>query len=512
MVVANKRRALPRGTGTQPKPKKKSAKSFDVTVLARGMSSRCMGARIASQLTILSNDELEKDLRHMEAYQNACIAYDQQFFIHSNRSLVQSGHYGPITAPALVNGDSVYTNNIGDTHFDPYRPVMPVRIDPEEEKRISILRKRIASSEAQREVLETEYMSLRAHYVYASQRVKKSSLSMLTQLKLVKQLVQRRGQVVALRRVRVAVARDVMLTLERRTTNARAMSTITSTTTTKGPDMMDVWNEVEHLLRKAELSCRSLDLDLPTKRFQTKSPPPSKRKRGDVEEEIVPVQHVPWECRTMPRTPFGIPILVSQMSHAPDKAAGIGFGEVFGSKPSSMVFLEENLPSTFKDMEKDVDDIAKCREEAMELHKALQQERVVNKVLQGQIIQKRKRNDEMCAMMTLLRSETEAVLGRHNILLDTQEARQAASDLHQKVLEEREQRGENGLDVDEGELVDEMQRDDIPQESGLHEEHDNDGDDEGSGCEDEEEEGEMMEQPPKVFIMEEERVDNHSSI
>lgn len=508
MVVANKRRALPRGAGTQPKSKKKIAKSFDVTVLARGMSSRCIGARIASQLTILSNDELEKDLRHMEAYQNACIVYDQQFFIHSNRSLVQSGHYGPVTAPALGNGDSVHTNsnsNNGDSHFDPYRPVMPVRIDPEEEKRISLLRKRIASSEAQREVLETEYMSLRAHYVYASQRVKKSSLAMTTQMKLVKQLVQRRGQVVALRRVRVAAARDVMLALERRTTTARTTSTTTTVFPTKGPDMLDVWNEVEHLLRKAELSCRSLDMGFQPQNSQTKSPPPSKRKR-DVDDETIPVQHVAWESRSMPRTPFGIPILVSQMSHAPDKAAGLGYGEVFGSKPSSMVFLEENLPSTFKDMEKDVNDIAECREEAMELHIALQQERTINKVLQGQIIQKRKRNDEMCAMMTLLRSETEAVLGRHNILLDTQEARQAASDLHQKVLEER---GENGVDVDEGELLDEQQGDGIPQESGLHEEHDNDGDDEGSGGEDEEDEGEMMmEPPPKVFIMEEERIEH----
>ena len=511
MVVANKRRALPRGNSGNAsggviiqKPKKKSTKSFDITLLARGMTARCIGARIASQLTILSSEEMEKDLRHMEAYQNACIAYNQQFFIHHNRSLVQSGHYGPMTSPTnLVSGSSDAT----DSYYDPYRPVMPVRIDPEEEKRISLLRQRIASSEAAREVLETEYMSLRAHYVHASQRVKKSRQMVTAQLTLLKQLVQRRGKVVALRRVRVGAARDVLLSLERRTILLDNRGPVTAEPTAQvatpvgGPDMLETWNNVESLLSKAEKACRMLELDVLSKRVRSKSPPPSKRKRGDTEEENGVIPQVAWDGRAMPRTPYGMPILISQMSEAPDKSAGFGCGGVFGSNESSLVFLEENLPSTYGDMEDDQDELLHLRNEAKVLCDELQRERRSNKDLQRQIIQKRKRNDEMCAMMTLLRSETEAVLARHNILLDTQEARQAASDLHQNAFEDREERGETGVDMDEGEIVDELINGDFSQESGLHEEHDNDGDDEGSGGDDYEEEGELMEQPPTEVIL-----------
>jgi len=480
------------------------AKSFDVTLLARGMSSRCIGARIASQITTLSNEEIEKDLRHMEAYQNACTVYSQQYFIHQNRALVHSGHYGLIVPPTQATGES-YVN--GDSVYNPYRPVMPVRIDPEEEKRVSLLRKRIASSEAQREVLETEYMSLRAHYVFASQRVKKSRQMVTTQLKILKQLVQARAQVIALRRVRVAVARDVWCALERRTMlldnrDQASIAPPVMTSVPRGPDVLDVWNELEIMIFKAEKSCRSLELDVPPKRAaQSKSPTLNKRKRGETEDENAAIHLVVWDGRVMSRTPNGVPILISQMSKVPDKAAGIGCGQVFGSKPQSMIFFEENLPATYEDMEEDHEDVTLLHEEAEKLRKELLHERVANKDLQKQIIQKRKRNTEMCAMMTLLRSETEAVLGRHNILLDTQEARQAASDLHQKAFEEHEQRCENGVDADEGDLVDETLAESFPQESGLHEEHDNDGDDEGSGGEEEEEEGELMEPSRNEFIL-----------
>lgn len=268
-----------------------------------------------------------------------------------------------------------------------------------------------------------------------------------------------------------------------------------------GPDVLETWNDVESLLSKAEKSCRMLELDVLPKRVRGKSPPPSKRKRGDTEEENAVIPQVAWDGRVMPRTPYGIPILISQMSQTPDKSAGFGCGGVFGSKESSLVFLEENLPATYEKMEDDQEDLLHLRNEAKALWDELQRERRSNKDLQRQIIQKRKRNDEMCAMMTLLRSETEAVLARHNILLDTQEARQAASDLHQNAFEDREERGETGVDVDEGELVDELTNGDFSQESGLHEEHDNDGDDEGSGGDDDEEEGELIEQPPTEVIL-----------
>ena len=91
-----------------------------------------------------------------------------RFFIHhqKNRTPVRSGHYGPVTAPTLVSTDhsvhsarhpNVCGGNDDDDPFGPQR-LMPVRIDPEEEKRVALMRKQIAASEAQREVMETEYM------------------------------------------------------------------------------------------------------------------------------------------------------------------------------------------------------------------------------------------------------------------------------------------------------------------------------------------------------------------
>jgi len=65
---------------------------------------------------------------------------------------------------------------------------MPVRIDPEEEKRLAILRKRVAASEAKREVLETEYLSLRAHYVHESHKLRRTRSAVTGQLKFLREL------------------------------------------------------------------------------------------------------------------------------------------------------------------------------------------------------------------------------------------------------------------------------------------------------------------------------------
>lgn len=260
---------------------------LDPSALAQGMTSRGIGARI--QLAPLSRDEMERDLRHMEAYANACTAYAQQFFIYHNRQLVQSGHFGPAEDRA-----------------------MPVRIDPEEEKRISLLRKRIAASEAQREVLETEYMSLRAHYVYESQRLRKSRQNADGQIKLLQDLVKSRGTVIALRRLRVAFARDIFAALEKRNQCLTENKNL-GHSKSDGLDVLEVWNDIEDKLRDAEKSCRTVVIpdELQLKKGK------KKKKHPEEEEDRV----VPWDCRTMPGAPEGIPTLLSQMSSNPERAA-----------------------------------------------------------------------------------------------------------------------------------------------------------------------------------------------
>ena len=167
-----------------------------------------------------------------------------------------------------------------------------------------------------------------------------------------------------------------------------------------------------------------------------------------------------------------------------------------------------SLPTSYEKMGPEHEELLRLREEAQFLQDELEKERASNKGLQINIIGKRLRNDEMCAMMTLLRSETEAVLMRHNILLDTNEAKGAAQELHNKAVEDREKRADAMA-----ELVDEDKREkaetaalDVDQTGGNHEathreEHDNDGDDEGEMDEDDEEDGEINDQPPNEVVI-----------
>ena len=260
-------------------------RALDPTLLARGMSSRSVGARVSGRVRPVTPPDRERDLRHMEAYASACTAYAQQFFVYRNREGVAGGLYGPVPAgmvpggagavgPSGVAGAGVapggrvgvgtpamngsVISEGGTTYYDsatgnyvnmpgkhvgrgvipvgsvsghltpghpgltPHPISMPVKIDPEEEKRLALLRKRVAASEAKREVLETEYLSLRAHYVYESQRLRKTKRAVTGQLDLLRDLLKRRGEALALRRVRCAIVRDAHRCLERRKASSRS--------------------------------------------------------------------------------------------------------------------------------------------------------------------------------------------------------------------------------------------------------------------------------------------------
>lgn len=287
-IPNNKRRSNRKGKDEPPKRRR----FLDPTALARGMSSRCIGARVS--LSILKPDEIERDLRHMEAYSNACTAYSQQFFMHHNRALVQSGTFGPVSAPNAV---SQYV------HGEAVDP-LPVRIDPEEEKRVRMLRKRIATSEAQREILETEYMSLRSHYVFASQRLRKSRKSVDGQIKLLQSLTRNRAKVLGLRRARCGMARDILACLERRNAGY---------TPKEEGNITDVWADIESQLFAAEKECQHVPIP------EELRPTKTKKQKQSTDNNVIP-----WDCRLMPRTPFDVPVLLSQMSSVPDKTAAWG--------------------------------------------------------------------------------------------------------------------------------------------------------------------------------------------
>ena len=433
-------------------------KPLDPTLLARGMTARSIGSRISSHyIKPLSNADIEKDIRHMEAYTSACINYTQQLFSFMNRDAVLRGQYGN-TPPAVYMGDLHHqqqqqpmfmdsNGNMVDANGHPIRNnntsnhhtniSLPVRIDPEEEKRLSTLRNNIASSEAKREILETEYLSLRAHYVHESHKLRRSQNVVTGQMKLLKDLVEKRGQVLALYRAKYAMAKDVLCCLEYRSKllkdgdsgsggvvgvgtgtsggdnattttaatatpmegveegteastttttekDATANSTTATTTTTTTPaetlDLTDIWDMIESQLQDAELACTgnvstpeellqmkaalaadALALETATERATMFSRGASggdddnttssgatggskKRKKSSSSNNNADDNNtdgngskrtslkdgsgdsnvIPWNCPVVPRTPYDVAMLLSNLSTATDGSAAFG--------------------------------------------------------------------------------------------------------------------------------------------------------------------------------------------
>ena len=121
-----------------------------------------------------------------------------------------------------------------------------------------------------------------------------------------------------------------------------------------------------------------------------------------------------------------------------------------GSASYSLSWIKSNLPSSFQpDYENEREELLRLREEVSYLEEELDLEKGNNRELQRQIIEGRKRSDEVCSMMCILRTETESVLNRHNMILDTPEARTKATELHQRALQEIEDEEDLEDDMDE---------------------------------------------------------------
>lgn len=355
---------------------------LDPILIARGMSSRYLSTKTPT-IAALSKDEIEKDLRHMEAYRNACIGYNQQFFVFKNQESVKGGTFG-MFAPH-PNGDGpIDISNSGDGSFFS----MPSKIDPEEEKRLALLRKKISLSEFKREQLETEYLSLRAHYVHASQLVRKTRTYEFGRWNLLRELMDRRGKVLGYMRLLVAMARDVEAAIVHRgklleegvdigLDQAPASTAVPSDKPAeakgqkqdeKTRNLYEMWTEIEGKLREAETACAQLETpsellqmmispDTPfsnnqsTHGYSTRSPPKrnsdddakkgrkrsssvstaeesmhangdnGKKGKGGARSSLGP-HLIPWDSMVEPSTPYGVPLLLSCLSSANDKAVG----------------------------------------------------------------------------------------------------------------------------------------------------------------------------------------------
>lgn len=408
------------GTANTSSKKSKSSKrtaligrprQLDPLLLARGMSSRYLSSKISHQITTLAKDDIEKDLRHMEAYRNACNGYNQQLFVYKNQELVRSGYFGTFAPFPGADGDVIHPSAapVSSSIVHGSKFSMPIRIDPEEEKRLSLLRKKIHQSEFEREKLETEYLSLRAHYIHEIQLVRKTRSYEMGRWKLLKDLMERRGKVLGLMRVKVAMGRDIESLLKYRgelaekvkngdikTGDEVVKSTAPATAevangsgasamnmngaasnTSSGNDekkkaeekkvnLVEMWNDINAQLKEAEMAC--IELETPsvlTKMISTsdqagsnnssgRSKSPTRdsekgaktRKRsssitsadestsnndsGNAKKSKSPIPpglepHViPWDCMVEPQTPYDVPLLLSCLSSATDRAVGFG--------------------------------------------------------------------------------------------------------------------------------------------------------------------------------------------
>lgn len=483
MVVESKRGRVGTATTIQARGRAAAvaaaggANSDSHLLLARGLSARSTGSNIP--LTTLTQDEMERDLRHMEAFQNACTTYAQQFYIFTNQAKLQKQSQESKKPMPVVS-----------------RTPLPVRIDPDEEKRVAMLRQKIQTCEAQREVYEGQYLSLRAHYIFLSQELRDKRQDVNERIGFLQECVKKRGRVVALQRVRLQVLRETLMCLLYRRNGgvpiddmqgAAHAAVVEGTDTKSGSrkeidgdtmmkteevektddsdttiaDLQSVWNEIEEELKKAE-------------------------------DDLKPSKDGPhilnWTASKIPKIPPGVPLLVSQLADQPGQAAAWNTSKAFGSKPDSMLWIRNQLPSTAPDT---ADELPALRKQVSDLEAEIANEKALSKKHQTDVIQRRYKNDELVAMMALLRTEMEAISARHNIILSSDVAKQASERLHRAeatakapvTLKATTRSSSGSSDTGAGSA-------DIPPVERSKEDDENDGDDEGGGAEEYEDDNE----------------------
>ena len=94
----------------------------------------------------------------------------------------------------------------------------------------------------------------------------------------------------------------------------------------------------------------------------------------------------------------------------------IACGDSNGCPSKTLSWLEPNLPPSENDeMNDEAEKLERVRNEVKELSKELSNEVRTNSDLQKEIFKGRKRRDQLCSMMSMIRSETEAVIERYGL-------------------------------------------------------------------------------------------------
>lgn len=444
----------------------------DYVLLARGLSARLTGAN--TPLAPLTADEMERDLRHMEAFSNACTSYAQQYYIFTNRHNANAKESNGIDGTGS-NSQSRGQGRPG-TPGGSYRggqvPIiaMPVRIDPEEEKRLQTLRQKIQQCEAQREVYEGQYLSLRAHYISLSKKLKEKRDDVDIRVAFLQEQVKKRGRLLALQRVRVQIVRETLQSLRYRLANPSGAAS--SKAKDDQADLHAIWTSLDQQWKEAEENIA--------------------KSNGSSKDTIAN-----WPASKIPKIPPGVPLLLSQLGLQPGNAVAWGTCGAFGAKTDSLVWIPNQVPSKRPDRSRVLPGL---RDDVARLKREIAKEQSLNRQFQSNAIKMRKQNNELVSMMTLLRSETEAVVARHNVLLESEEAKKASQVLFEEeamvanVADTADKKGGVAASASGDGLGSGIESDgkSVPKASGLKEDDENDGDDEG-GAEEEDDEGEIVE-------------------
>lgn len=92
----------------------------------------------------------------------------------------------------------------------------------------------------------------------------------------------------------------------------------------------------------------------------------------------------------------------------------VACGDKDGNSSDTLLWLEGNLPKSQNgEMDEEEEKLRRVREQVKALSEELSNEIKANSDLQRNIIKGRKRRDQLCSMMSMIRSETEAVIERY---------------------------------------------------------------------------------------------------
>jgi hypothetical protein len=453
-----------------------ASKTLDPTaLLARGYTARFLNTKLAPAVTPLQPDDIDRDLRHVNAYHQAVVQYHQCTYATTNRLPVQHAAAHPSA------GDAQEAHSTAHVAVTP--AVLPVRIDPDEEKRLAAQRKRIWTAEAIREELEQQYVSAVAHYVWTTQHVlQKAAQQRKDRYAFLKNTLEQVAGSVGVQRARLQMTRELRdallhraaLLAEAKGNEANVPPDADSKkTAAKDSPLMAAWLEAEELSRTVH------------------------SKSSAAGSSTNPIQ--PWPCTMEPSTPAGIPLLLSAMSTVPEKSLAMKTGKLFGARENSLTWFESHLPVSDDEEEEDDVDVATrktvdaLRKKVDFLESELAKEREANQRLLTATGKARTAHDEWVAMIALVRQETESILHRHNVLLESDEAVQAAEEQAAKAPAAEEEEEET-VPTEKGEESQGARDAEMParnaatvlRRSVAADEEAHDGDDEaGEGDEDE---------------------------